>query len=427
LKIPQQNFNGGPSESKQKAGQKAEAFKAVVCNKKLIKSEPNIPKRFSCQQCDKTFDQKHFLKIHNKINHVKKIALKVKEAAVSIRSEPQYFTCLECDKTFESAKHLKIHDKINHAKLSSQLIKKEPRALANNCFQCSQCDKTFANRTYLKIHVTMKHKNKDSSEQINSDPKNEIKTEPEVTANNCFQCPECDRNFASPVHLKIHFTMKHTTVNQNDSFAEVNSDVQENSLMQSKVVPNEAIQQIKSDPQGKPVDSSLCDKTFADPKFLKIHFTMKHTTDSQKDSSASTNSDPLDKTYPCPFCDKCFAEPSHLKRHNTMKHLSEAEPQDRPYNCSLCEKSYTDSGNLNRHIRIKHTSEAKISSGQVQAKLIKSASKKDKPFKCSQCNKSFAKPSHLKRHVDMKHNEPEVPTFSHGIFGDIVPMDILGV
>ena len=299
LKMLQQNFDGGPSESKQKASQKAEAYKAAVCTKKLIKSEPNIPKRFSCQQCDKTFEQKHFLKIHNKINHVKKIALKVKEAAVSIKSEPQYFTCLECDKTFESAKHLKIHDKINHAKLTSQLIKKEPRALADNCFQCSQCDKTFANPTYLKIHVTMKHKNKDSSEQINSDPQNEIKTEPEDSANNCFQCLECDRNFASRVHLKIHVTMKHTTVSQNDSSAEVNSDIQENSLMQSKVVPNEPIQQIKSDPQDKPVNCSLCDKTFADPKFLKIHFTMKHTTDSQKDSSSVTNSDPLDKPYPC--------------------------------------------------------------------------------------------------------------------------------
>ena len=188
---------------------------------------------------------------------------------------------------------------------------------------------------------------------------------------------------------------------------------------------------------------SMCDKTFADRKYLKLHFTVNHTTDSQKDTSEVTNSDPLNKPYPCSLCDKSYTDPSNLRRHNRNTHTSEeprslpeqniSEPQNKPFSCPSCDKFFADHSRLQRHVTMKHNSGSKsllqvqTLPDQVQAGHLKSALKKEKPFSCSQCKKSFANQSHLKSHINMKHGEPEVPTFSHGIFGDIVQMDILGV
>ena len=410
LQMLQKSFGVGPLKSNQSSSQKTKVTTPPVMKKVVIKSEPSMPQGLNCHQCDKTFENISILTNHAEIH---------KKA------------------------ERKTHDKMNHAKqlsktTSSQIIKKEPGA-GNNCFQCSQCDKTFANPTYLKIHITMKHKNKDSSGQINSDPQDKIKREPEVSANNCFQCSKCDRNFASPVHLKIHVTKKHSTASQKKSSVELNS---ENSMMQTTVVPNVTFQQIKSDPKDKPFNCSLCDKTFADPKFLKIHFTVKHSTASHKDSSEVSNSDPLEKCFHCSLCENSYTDPSNLRRHIRKKHSLESrtipqqdkstKPQDKPYQCSLCDKSFEDPSQLKRHDTMKHTSgnngqiPIQVLPDQVQAELLKFASKKDKAFSCSQCNNSFANQSHLKRHVNMKHNEPEVPSFNHGILGDIIPMDILG-
>ncbi|KAH1010776.1 hypothetical protein HUJ05_005020 [Dendroctonus ponderosae] len=77
----------------------------------------------------------------------------------------------------------------------------------------------------------------------------------------------------------------------------------------------------------KPLECSICEKRFYDPRSLKTHLTAHKGI----------------KMYLCSYCGKSFLQNSHLTQHITV------HDQNKPYVCTMCQKRFTQSASLRRH------------------------------------------------------------------------------
>lgn len=130
----------------------------------------------------------------------------------------------------------------------------------------------------------------------------------------------------------------------------------------------------------KPLNCSVCKKTFADPRGLTSHM-KSHTgyyfgsLEPEKKNENIFFLDLFDlgaRPYNCNICDKNFGHSFVLSTH-MRTHTAE-----RPYICSICGKTFVYSHNLTIHTR-SHTGE--------------------RPYQCQQCFKAFSSSSTLSAHI----------------------------
>ncbi|XP_030065456.1 gastrula zinc finger protein XlCGF64.1-like [Microcaecilia unicolor] len=182
-----------------------------------------------------------------------------------------------------------------------------------------------------------------------------------------FKCPDCEKVFKWPSHLKHHLR-SHT--NERPFECPV---CQKGFKDAHKLARHQQIHpEFKKDMvYWKLYKCCICGKHFKYPSDLEKH-NLIHTGE---------------KPFKCTVCGTSFRRFDHLKRHNFV------HTGDRPFKCSVCEKGFVESTELIKHQRI-HTGE--------------------KPYQCDLCERSFYHSRSLKEHRVAKHGQSHTPVKREG-------------
>ena len=122
---------------------------------------------------------------------------------------------------------------------------------------------------------------------------------------------------------------------------------------------------------------SLCSKTFAYSKQVKIHYSKVHKEKNIPDNQIA------DTEFRCENCKKEFSSNIHLRRHMKTVNCLLVHSKIKTFVCSVCKKTFSRSDNLQIHFERMH--------------------EKSKKFNCEKCSKSFAIKYLLKIHLERTH------------------------
>ena len=165
---------------------------------------------------------------------------------------------------------------------------------------------------------------------------------------NILECKLCDKSFFDERHLKSHTINEHFLCHTcNRKGFKTKEDLQ-NHL---KIVHN---YQNYFQEEPKTIVCELCNKSFVDENYLKIHTIGVH--------------------FPCRICNTAFKTKEDLDEHNIENH------SEKRYKCNLCSETFIGSGKLIRH---KLTVHEKVA-----------------VFECSRCEKLFKDEENLKNHME---------------------------
>jgi uncharacterized Zn-finger protein len=116
--------------------------------------------------------------------------------------------------------------------------------------------------------------------------------------------------------------------------------------------------------------------------------------------------------FNCEICVETFMVEETLKYHMIHEHKNINLKE--PTVCSLCNMTFSTSGSLNRHIQAVHEGIKPYKCDICQATFTQKTTLKDhiscihegkKPFHCSKCDKTFAQRSNMIRHYETRHEE----------------------
>lgn len=143
---------------------------------KIVHERTFIPKKvisstFSCSQCDKKYSHEVSLKRHAEIH----------------KESKQNVSCDDCDKTFTRKDNLwrhreKVHGLLN-MNIDAVMDKKESK--------CEMCKKEFDDKDMLLAHLSLKA------------------CSAELTGEEKFKCPFCDKSYVYKSDLRRHAKTKH--------------------------------------------------------------------------------------------------------------------------------------------------------------------------------------------------------------------------
>ena len=157
---------------------------SLKCGKERAKPDPNKPKAYQCNLCDKSFQTYAGLK-----GHVETVHKKIRHA------------CHQCDKSFTQKSHLLKHHRTVHTVVNHRACPTcgetftEKWSLDRHIRQvhqklkphkCNECGKVFGLSQPLKTHINMVH----------------LKLKP-------HSCDECGKGFAQTRDLKRHINSVH--------------------------------------------------------------------------------------------------------------------------------------------------------------------------------------------------------------------------
>ncbi|XP_078793066.1 uncharacterized protein LOC144987639 [Oryzias latipes] len=212
------------------------SFKAGE-NSRIAKKPQNVrfhtvEKRFSCNECDKSYGQLCHLQRHMRIH-----------------TRENLFSCKECDKSF-----IQLYDLQKHMRTHT----------GEKPFSCPECAERFSQISSLKKHMRIhtgekpfscKECNKGFSDS--SDLKQHMRTH---TGEKPFSCKECNKSFNRTFHLKTHMR---THTGEKPFFCK-------ECYKSFKRISNLKIH-MRTHTGEKPFSCKECNKSFSQSNCLKIH------------------------------------------------------------------------------------------------------------------------------------------------------------
>uniref|UniRef100_A0A6I8PA87 Zinc finger and BTB domain containing 40 n=1 Tax=Ornithorhynchus anatinus TaxID=9258 RepID=A0A6I8PA87_ORNAN len=186
-------------------------------------------KPFSCEICDKAYQQLSGLWYHNRTHHPDVFAAQNHRS-----SKFSSLQCGSCDRTFSSTSAHKKHVKTEHADVQFH--------------ECDKCKELFPSLALLQVHVKCRHSG--------SQP---------------FQCLYCAASFRFPGALQHHVTTEHFKQTENTFSCEVIQTPDEEASVEQQVITLDESQLAGSqvfvtlpDAQGSQTTSELVAVTMAD-------------------------------------------------------------------------------------------------------------------------------------------------------------------
>jgi len=300
--------------------------------------------RLACQQCGKIFYHKDNLKLHQRY-HLDKAETRA---------------CDECGENFQGSRALKSHKEKMHSP----------------DITCPSCDKKFKSKSLLKRHQARIHPFKDTIERVDEGQEASGSEKEESTTVYChicgkgFQsaqamavhkrshqlpssgsggrassstskyvhCPDCNKLFASPSHLKLHQKRSHET--EHVQCDKCDKSVKNLRKHQMTCHPQESsLPSATKSPTSEPLESKAlvpcpeCDATFSSKYVMKSHFKRTHQ---------------VQKDFKCRRCDRTFVDNTGLRRHCRETH------GENSHECSECGLFFPVRHSLERHLRNVH-------------------------------------------------------------------------
>ncbi|XP_078518970.1 uncharacterized protein LOC144784177 isoform X1 [Lissotriton helveticus] len=189
-------------------GKKLLAEAAQKAKEKLEKNK-TLPgeKRYSCTQCEKTFNLEADLDTHQKMHTLEIV-----------------FICVECGKSFTQRAYLRKHQKIHTGEkpyvcgMCGRAFNRQEVLVAHQTthsgekpYKCSKCDKCFSRKYTLRKHLKL-HTGEKSFHCLKCDNTFSLETDLERhqrthTGEEPIKCCKCDKTFSCQETLVAHQEM----------------------------------------------------------------------------------------------------------------------------------------------------------------------------------------------------------------------------
>jgi len=319
-----------------------------------IENPKDRKKMVNCVHCNKQFESRQSLKLHEEWHELMKEHSKI-TSKMEIESKP--FQCKQCPKGFFSVNILSIHE-AKHKR--TNFAQDTPNSIVDSFFSSSIFEKKNDTESQMakQFSITIdengdKNYNCDECPYIGTTAKDVWSHKLSHSEVRLYPCDMCHKAFKTKDKFKIHVDTVHSE--------ERPFSCEECSKCFKTVVVLNA--HLKTHMEERPFKCQICEKGFTQKAHLKRHVVV-HTGE---------------KPYSCDICNDSFSQSSGLLRHKTI-HTGEKN-----YVCKVCNEAFSQSAHLIRHSRI-HTGE--------------------KPFACTfpGCSLSFAQSSGQKRHTETHGN-----------------------
>ncbi|CAG9861110.1 unnamed protein product [Phyllotreta striolata] len=340
-----------PDNSKQENAPTCKKCKGEFKNKRDLNVHKKIclKQSFSCYTCNKSFNIKSTLVLHQK-----KCGAGDKSKKRGRKSTRSY-SCETCDQVFNLVKDLMAHCTTTHG-IEERSVKP---------YSCCQCTQRF--RTYAGYDQHLKYHSR-SRDNVCSLCGKRFITKSELIVHEYthfnrrnYKCTTCAKAFNTNKNLKTHILVVHT-----DRAAwKFACNVCEKRFPQK----GNYDQHMKRHAGDKQYICHICQKPFITSSELKRHVNLH------------TNV----KAFTCEYCQREYKTQRTLKTHLRRSHeIGEKLPEkEKRFVCHVCPSQFYDKQKLLRHLC--------CHSGV-------------KPFQCTSCEKKFADKSYLKHHMRVMHN-----------------------
>lgn len=309
-------------------------------------------KRFICGICKKKVNSKSILKRHKMIVHEKK----------------RPWLCDLCPKSYGEKSNLMRHISKAHLGEDQIIIEKLDEAEVDEIFECKSCGRNLSTQWGLRMHEKecqigsqIKLNDANSFHVLNNEevlPNNaiiyeendviealeeaneeniieeeqitesELKNYPEEVLSS-FICQSCNISFKAKRYYLQHLKSFHT-----DAFKKIKCNYCDQ-IFTHRCQKLRHIRKIhpevfEDDSRTSGNFCEICSKAFKTEKFLQIHNSMHHKT----------------QTFECPICNKLFTF-----KHSLDRHMNAVHEDKRDFKCEVenCERAFRSKYELNQH------------------------------------------------------------------------------